>query len=97
MEKGPLLVLMQPSEFLIIAGAALGTLLSGNPLYVLKKVAGGLVAVLKGPRYSKQRYIDLLKMMYTFSTRREKRDWPASKAISKSRRRARCSRSIRNS
>jgi chemotaxis protein MotA len=49
MEKGPLLVLMQPSEFLIIAGAALGTLLSGNPLYVLKKVAGGLAQILKGP------------------------------------------------
>ena len=35
MEKGPLLVLMQPSEFLIIAGAGLGTLLAANPMYVL--------------------------------------------------------------
>ena len=37
MEKGPLLVLMQPSEFLIIGGAALGTLLSANPFFVLKE------------------------------------------------------------
>ena len=32
MEKGPLLVLMQPSEFLIIAGAGLGTMLAANPM-----------------------------------------------------------------
>ena len=33
MEKGPFLVLIQPSEFLIIGGAAMGTLLSANPVY----------------------------------------------------------------
>lgn len=64
MEKGPLLVLVQPSEFLIIAGAAVGTLLSGNPLFVLKRIVGGLIHVLKGPKNSKKHYIDLLKMMY---------------------------------
>lgn len=64
MEKGPLLVLVQPSEFVIIAGAALGTLLSGNPLFVLKRIFGGLIHVLKGPKNSKKHYIDLLKMMY---------------------------------
>jgi chemotaxis protein MotA len=72
MEKGPLLVLMQPSEFLIIAGAGLGTLLSANPLYVLKKVASGLVQILKGQSYSKQKYIDLLKMMYTLFNKARK-------------------------
>ncbi len=72
MEKGPLLVLMQPSEFLIIVGAGLGTLLSGNPMYVLKKVAGGLVQILKGQKYSKQKYIDLLKMMYTLFNKARK-------------------------
>jgi chemotaxis protein MotA len=36
MEKGPLMVLIQPSEFIIIAGAAIGTMLVGNPLYILK-------------------------------------------------------------
>ena len=48
MEKGPLLVLMQPSEFLIIAGAAVGTLVSANPIYVLKRIASGLVSVSEG-------------------------------------------------
>ena len=72
MEKGPLLVLLQPSEFLIIAGAGLGTLLSGNPMYVLKKIAGGFIQILKGQKYSKQKYIDLLKMMYTLFNKARK-------------------------
>ena len=38
MEKGNLLVLMQPAELLIIGGAALGTVLIGNPIYVLKAI-----------------------------------------------------------
>ena len=65
MEKGPLLVLLQPSEFLIIGGAALGTLLAGNPIHVLKRIVAGVVSVLSGSSYTKQRYIDSLKMMFT--------------------------------
>ena len=38
MEKGPLLVLMQPSEFIIIGGAGLGTLIAGNQMHVLKGI-----------------------------------------------------------
>jgi chemotaxis protein MotA len=64
MEKGPMLVLMQPSEFLIIGGAALGTLLSANPIYVLKKIVGALTSILKGSKYSRARYIETLKMMF---------------------------------
>jgi chemotaxis protein MotA len=64
MEKGPLPVLIQPSEFLIIAGAAIGTLLVGNPMYILKKIIGALMMVLKGSKYSKQRYLDALKMLF---------------------------------
>ena len=32
MEKGQVLVLLQPAELLIIAGAAAGTVLAGNPV-----------------------------------------------------------------
>ncbi len=64
MEKGPILVLMQPSEFVIIAGAAMGTLLAANPFHVLKKILAGLITVLKGSKYSQQRYVDTLKMMF---------------------------------
>ena len=45
MEKGPLLVLMQPSELIIIGGAGLGTLLAANPLHVLKKIISDLVRI----------------------------------------------------
>src|SRR5580658_6365326 len=64
MEKGPILVLMQPSEFLIIGGAAIGTLLAANPMYVLKKIVSSSLGVLKGSRFSKARYIEVLKMMF---------------------------------
>ena len=72
MEKGPILVLLQPSEFIIIGGAALGTLLSANPIHVLKGVVSGLLSVLKGSKYSKQRYIDSLKMMFTLFNKARK-------------------------
>jgi chemotaxis protein MotA len=41
MEKGHLLVLMQPAELVTIGGAALGTLLIANPVHILKGMAGG--------------------------------------------------------
>jgi chemotaxis protein MotA len=64
MEKGPLLVLMQPSEAVIIVGAAIGTLLAANPVHVLKRIAAGFGQVLKGSKFTKQRYLDTLKMMF---------------------------------
>lgn len=63
MEHGHLAVLWQPAEVVIIVGAALGTLLVANPLTVLKKVANGLVGVLKGNRYSRARYLETLQML----------------------------------
>jgi chemotaxis protein MotA len=72
LEKGPVAVLIQPSEFLIIGGAAIGTLLAANPLYVLKKIGSGLVQVLGGSKFSKNRYIDLLKMMFALFVKARK-------------------------
>jgi len=64
MEKGQLAVLMQPSELVIIGGAAVGTLLAANPIHVLKKIAFDLTRIVKGSTFSKQRYLDSLKMMF---------------------------------
>jgi chemotaxis protein MotA len=64
MEKGPLAVLMQPSELVIIGGAAFGTMLAANPPHVLKKILGGLTLILGGSKFTKERYIDTLKMMF---------------------------------
>lgn len=75
LEKGPFLVLVQPSEFLIIGGAALGTLLSANPLHTLKKIANGLLSVLKGSKQSKDRYISSLKMLFKLFGKARKEGW----------------------
>jgi chemotaxis protein MotA len=64
MEKGPLAVLMQPSELVIIGGAALGTMLIANPIHVLKKIISDLVRVIGGSKYSKKTYLETLKMMF---------------------------------
>ncbi len=66
MEKGHIAVLIQPAELLIIAGAAAGTLLVANPIRILKAIAGGLVASLKGSPFTRQRYLNTLKMLYQF-------------------------------
>ena len=64
MEHGNIRVLVQPAEFVTIAGAAIGTLLVANPLHILKSIAGSLPAVLKGSKFTKAWYLDSLKMMY---------------------------------
>jgi chemotaxis protein MotA len=64
MEHGNLRVLVQPAELVIIAGAALGTVLVANPLHIIKKIIGGISGVFTGSKFGKQVYIDTLKMMY---------------------------------
>ncbi len=64
MEKGNLLVLMQPAELVIIFGAAVGTVLVANPPHVLKAILAGVAGVFKGSPFTSQRYLDSLKMLY---------------------------------
>jgi len=64
MEKGKIGVLLQPAELLIIGGAAIGTVLTANPVRILKKIVSGLTGVLKGSPFQKKRYLDTLKMMF---------------------------------
>ncbi len=69
MEKGNLRVLVQPAELLIIAGAAIGTVLIANPPSVLKKMAAGIGGVFAGSRFTRQLYLDSLKMLYDLFNR----------------------------
>src|SRR5271166_3777753 len=64
MEHGNLKVLAQPAELLIIGGAALGTVLISNPVHTLKQMISGLLGAFGSSKYSTQRYLDSLKMMY---------------------------------
>ena len=66
MEKGNLLVLMQPAELITIGGAALGTVLIGNPPYILKSIISSLLAVFKGGHYTAATYLDTLRFLNDF-------------------------------
>jgi chemotaxis protein MotA len=63
MEHGQVLVLLQPAEFLIIIGAAVGTTLIGNPLPVIMKLVGGIAGVFKPSAFNKAFYTETLKML----------------------------------
>ena len=64
MEKGNLAVLVQPAELIIIGGAALGTLLIANPLPLVIKVFTSCVGILSGSKYTKDYYLEALKMLH---------------------------------
>jgi chemotaxis protein MotA len=63
MEHGKLLVLMQPAELVIIAGAALGALLIANPLATIISIGKGMLAVFLPSRYRKAFYLENLIML----------------------------------
>jgi chemotaxis protein MotA len=64
MEKGNLLVLLQPAELLMIGGAAVGTLLIANPIHILKGIGSGIAGVFGSSRFGKARYLETLRMMF---------------------------------
>ena len=57
-------VLWQPFEIMIIIGAAIGAFITGNPMCVVKKMGSALGSALKGSRYKKDDYIELLSMQF---------------------------------
>ncbi len=63
MEKGNLLVLVQPAELVIIGGAAVGTLLIANPVRILKALGAGVGGVFGASKFDKARYLEVLRMM----------------------------------
>src|SRR5436190_1351024 len=64
MEHGNVKVLLQPAELLIIGGAAAGTVLIGNPLHVLKQIAGGMIQVFNASPFTRKRYLPSLQIGY---------------------------------
>jgi chemotaxis protein MotA len=60
---GHILALNQPSELLIIGGAALGALIISTPISVIKDAIGQIKAAMGGGM-TKKNYLDLLVMMY---------------------------------
>lgn len=62
---GHLMVLWQPFELVIIGGAALGAFIIGNSKTVLVGVAKSIGLILKGPKYKKDDFLELLSLLYT--------------------------------
>ncbi len=64
LEGGHILALWHPFEVLIICGSALGAFLISNPPKVVKASFAGALGLFKGPRYRREDYVDLLKLIY---------------------------------
>jgi chemotaxis protein MotA len=64
LEGGHLLALWHPTEVLIIVGSALGAFFTSNPTKIVKASFSGALAVIKGPRYKREDYVQLLKLLY---------------------------------
>lgn len=64
MINGPLGMLVQPSEYVVIGGAVIGATIAANPLKFLMQVGAKLPVALKGTPYNKSSYGELLRMMY---------------------------------
>jgi chemotaxis protein MotA len=64
LEGGHILALWHPTEILIIVGSALGAFMTSNPLKVVKAAFQGAISLPKGPRYKRDDYVTLLKLLY---------------------------------
>src|SRR5580658_3738938 len=64
MEHGKLLVLAQPAELIIIFGAAVGTVITANPLSTIIRMVKAMLGVLSGSPYSKAFYTENIKMLF---------------------------------
>jgi chemotaxis protein MotA len=51
-----------PHELLIICGAAIGAVITGNDMHGIKALGGGFGRVFKGPKHNKQDHIDVIAL-----------------------------------
>lgn len=61
---GHITVLWQPFEAVIICGAAIGGYIIANPKHVLSRTGKAIGHNIKGHRYTKQDYLELLSLLY---------------------------------
>lgn len=64
MSGGPLAVLLQPNEFIVLGGAALGSFIVSCPKKYVKVLTDSLKAMVKPPKYTNLSYMELLKMLF---------------------------------
>jgi chemotaxis protein MotA len=72
-QDGHLTVLWQPFEAVIIIGAAIGAFIIGNPKAVIGRTVKSLGCAFRGPKYTKDDYLELLSLLYQiFKTAKSK-------------------------
>lgn len=72
MHHGRLAVLWQPTEFIIIGGAGLGSFIMANPPSVIKASVAAALGLLKPTPFNKKSYGELLQVLYeVFQTARK--------------------------
>ena len=64
LEGGKVLALWHPTEVMIIVGAAFGAFLTSNPPKITKAAFRQALSIHKGPRYKREDYVTLLKLIY---------------------------------
>jgi chemotaxis protein MotA len=77
LEGGKFLVLMQWAEFVVIGGAAIGSLLVSTPLALLKKIVQVSLGAIKGKGATKDSYLSVLKLLFDLLTKGQKEGWIA--------------------
>ena len=65
LEGGRFDILIQPLEFVIIVGVAIGSYIIANRGHVLGRTVGSLTSAFRGRRYNKDSYLELLSLLYT--------------------------------
>src|SRR5438552_2710684 len=82
LEGGPIAILNQTTEFLIIGGAAIGSLLAGTPTKVMSAMVTSLKGAVNGAGYSKADYMELFAMLYeVFSVMRKSGEMALEKDV----------------
>ncbi len=69
LEEGNVYILFQPAEFLIIGGAAIGSIVLTCPPKLLSQIVRSIPKVFGGSNTSKQLSLDLLTLLYNIFTK----------------------------
>ena len=72
LSHGEPLALWQPYELLVIGGAAFGAFVISNPGKIIKTALGSVLLLLKGSKYNKVLYLDLLGLMFDLFSKARK-------------------------
>ena len=82
MEGGAIAILIQPVEFMIIGGAAIGALVVGTPVKILMAMLNGIKNAILGNGHSKAAYMELFALMFElFSVMRKSGEMALEKDV----------------